>query len=137
MTSVEELKKALKRERQHSVRLASDLAALRVENVQGQAEAEIHEEGRINALMRRLECLQREKGRIIVELEREEEMVRAFFLECSVCTFFWNNHFKNANWISKITHLSILVNCPCKKIANNFHSNKYQVHTLLCSAKSH
>jgi len=88
MTSVEELKKALKRERQHSVRLASDLAALRVENVQGQAEAEIHEEGRINALMRRLECLQREKGRIIVELEREEEMVRAFFLECSVCTFF-------------------------------------------------
>jgi len=75
MTSVEELKKALKRERQHSVRLASDLAALRVENVQGQAEAEIHEEGRINALMRRLECLQREKGRIIVELEREEEML--------------------------------------------------------------
>jgi hypothetical protein len=35
------------------------------------------EEGRVNNLMRRLDVLQQEKGRIIVELEREEEMVRS------------------------------------------------------------
>ena len=43
--------------------------------VASQAEAEVFEEGRINCLMRRLDSLQKEKGRIIVELEREEEMV--------------------------------------------------------------
>jgi len=43
--------------------------------VAGQAEAEIREEGRINNLMRRLDGLQKEKGRIIIELEREEEML--------------------------------------------------------------
>ena len=50
--------------------------------MQSVAQAEVHEEGRINHLMRRLDTLQAEKGRIIVELEREEEMVRA------VCGFF-------------------------------------------------
>lgn len=69
------LRAALRRERAHSSRLAADLAALRSAAVASQAEAEINEEGRINCLMRRLECLQREKGRIIVELEREEEML--------------------------------------------------------------
>ena len=42
---------------------------------QSQAEAEIEDESRMNALMRRLDTVQREKGRIIVELEREEEML--------------------------------------------------------------
>jgi len=70
-----QLRLALKRERAHSCRLAADLAALKSASVKSQAEAEAHEEGRINGLMRRLECLQREKGRIIVELEREEEML--------------------------------------------------------------
>ena len=66
----------LKRERQRMFRFVADLAKLRNAAVQCQAEAEIHEEGRINGLMRRLESLQIEKGRIIIELEREEEMVR-------------------------------------------------------------
>lgn len=72
---VEGLKRALKKERAHSSRLAVDLATLRSAAVQSQADAEIHEEGRINGLMRRLEGLQQEKGRIIFELEREEEML--------------------------------------------------------------
>eukprot|EP00559_Dactyliosolen_fragilissimus_P004336 CAMPEP_0184869190 /NCGR_PEP_ID=MMETSP0580-20130426/33307_1 /TAXON_ID=1118495 /ORGANISM="Dactyliosolen fragilissimus" /LENGTH=397 /DNA_ID=CAMNT_0027370517 /DNA_START=22 /DNA_END=1215 /DNA_ORIENTATION=+ len=71
----EGLRRALKRERMHSTRLAGEIAALKAEAVRSQAEAEVHEEGRINGLMRRLDCLQREKGRIIVELEREEEML--------------------------------------------------------------
>jgi hypothetical protein len=74
---VDELKRALKKERAHSSRLAVDLATLRSAAVQSQADAEVHEEGRINGLMRRLEGLQQEKGRIIFELEREEEMVRS------------------------------------------------------------
>mmetsp|Transcript_18751 Transcript_18751/g.53940 ORF Transcript_18751/g.53940 Transcript_18751/m.53940 type:complete len:275 (+) Transcript_18751:96-920(+) len=65
----------LKRERQHSTRLACDLAALWSSAVQSQADAEIEDENRMNALMRRLDKVQREKGRIIVELEREEEML--------------------------------------------------------------
>lgn len=65
----------LKRERQHSTRLACDLAALWSSAVQSQANSEIEDESRMNALMRRLEKVQREKGKIIVELEREEEMV--------------------------------------------------------------
>uniref|UniRef100_A0A7S2URH4 Uncharacterized protein n=1 Tax=Attheya septentrionalis TaxID=420275 RepID=A0A7S2URH4_9STRA len=72
---VDELKRALKKERAHSSRLAVDLATLRSAAVQSQADAEVHEEGRINGLMRRLEGLQQEKGRIIFELEREEEML--------------------------------------------------------------
>lgn len=70
-----QLRVALKRERTHSLRLASDLATFKSLSVKSQAEAEAHEEGIINGLLRRLECLQREKGRIIVELEREEEML--------------------------------------------------------------
>ena len=67
---------ALKRERQYSKRLVGELAALKSVAVTSTLEAEINEEGRINCLMRRLDILQKEKGRIIVELEREEEMVR-------------------------------------------------------------
>ena len=72
----DELRAVLKRERSRMSRMAADLARLKQVAVQCQAEAEIHEEGRINGLMRRLESLQIEKGRIINELEREEEMVR-------------------------------------------------------------
>jgi hypothetical protein len=46
--------------------------------VSSQAEAEAYEEGRINCLMRRLSSLAKEKGRLIVELEQEEEMVGHF-----------------------------------------------------------
>lgn len=66
---------ALKRERQHSKDLVRELAVLKSIAVASTLEAEVHEEGRINCLMRRLDGLQKEKGRIIVELEREEEMV--------------------------------------------------------------
>jgi len=75
ITSVEDLKAALKKERQHSRRLVSELAHLKSVAVASTLEAEVHEEGRINCLMRRLDGLQKEKGRIIVELEREEEML--------------------------------------------------------------
>ena len=74
--NADELRLALRRERQRSSKMAADLAALRALAVQSQFEAEVLEEGRINGLMRRLDILQQEKGRIIVELEREEEMVR-------------------------------------------------------------
>lgn len=73
----DELRAVLKRERHRSARMAADLAALRASSVQSQFEAEVLEEGRVNNLMRRLDVLQQEKGRIIVELEREEEMVRS------------------------------------------------------------
>jgi hypothetical protein len=76
--SVEELRVALKRERAYSCKLAVDLATLRCAAVSSQAEAEAYEEGRINCLMRRLSSLAKEKGRLIVELEQEEEMVRHF-----------------------------------------------------------
>lgn len=74
-TTIEEFKAALKKERQYSKNIVSELAALKSIAVTSTLEAEIHEEGRINCLMRRLDILQKEKGRIIVELEREEEMV--------------------------------------------------------------
>jgi hypothetical protein len=77
--SADEVRVVLKKERHRMARFAADLAKLKNAAVQCQAEAEIHEEGRINGLMRRLEFLQIEKGRIIDELEREEEMV------CTVC----------------------------------------------------
>jgi len=74
-TTIDEFKMALKRERQHSKHLAMELASLKCVAVTSTLEAEMHEEGRINCLMRRLDGLQKEKGRIILELEREEEMV--------------------------------------------------------------
>jgi len=70
-----ELRHSLKQERLHSLRLTTELATVKSLSIQSQAEAEVHEECLINGLLRRLECLQREKGRIIVELEREEEML--------------------------------------------------------------
>lgn len=73
--SVDDVKLILKRERSRMTKLVGELAALKSMSVASQAEAEVCEEGRINGLMRRMDCLQKEKGRIIVELEREEEMV--------------------------------------------------------------
>lgn len=74
--SADELKAVLKKERSRMAKLSADLAAHKSAAVQSQAEAEVLEEGRINGLVRRLETLQKEKGRIIIELEQEEEMVR-------------------------------------------------------------
>ena len=74
-TEISQFQHALKQERSYSAKLAGELAALRSAAVASHSEAEAHEEGRINGLMRRLDGLQREKGRIIIELEREEEMV--------------------------------------------------------------
>jgi predicted exporter len=73
--TADEVRQVLKRERWRMGKLAADLAALRATAVQSQLEAEVLEEGRINHLMRRLDHVQQEKGRLIVELEREEEMV--------------------------------------------------------------
>lgn len=73
--SADELRAVLKKERHRTAKIQADLAALRSGTVQQQFQAEILEEGRINSLMRRMDDLQEEKGRIIVELEREEEMV--------------------------------------------------------------
>lgn len=73
--NADELRAVLKRERHRTGKIAADLAALRSTAVQSQLEAEVIEEGRINGLMRRLDNLQQEKGRIIIELEREEELV--------------------------------------------------------------
>lgn len=83
--TADELRAVLKRERHRTGRIAADLAAMKATAVHAQLEAEVIEEGRINGLMRRLDTLQQEKGRIIVELEREEEMVR---LSCAVLISF-------------------------------------------------
>lgn len=73
--SADELRVVLKKERALSTRLANDLMSLRDAAEASAVEAEASEECRILNLMRRLEGLQREKGRIAVELEREEEML--------------------------------------------------------------
>lgn len=78
--SADEMRLVLKQERHRMAGFAADLARLKSAAVQCQAESEIHEERCINGLMRRLESLQVEKGRIVVELEREEEMVRTSVL---------------------------------------------------------
>lgn len=74
--NADELRAILKRERHRMGRIAADLAGLRATSAQCQQEAEVIEEGRINTLMRRMDDMQREKGRIIIELENEEEKVR-------------------------------------------------------------
>ena len=82
--SADELRAVLKRERHRMGRIAADLAVLKCNTVHAQLEAEMVEEGHINTLLRRMDELQQEKGRIIVELEREEEMVRFALCYCSV-----------------------------------------------------
>lgn len=74
--TADELRLVLKKERLRTCKIQTDLASLRSGTARQQLQAEVLEEGRINGLMRRLDVLQAEKGRIIVELEREEEMVR-------------------------------------------------------------
>lgn len=51
------------------------MAAYKSMAVVTQAEAEMVEEGRINCLMRKLSHVVKEKGRVVLELEREEEML--------------------------------------------------------------
>ena len=81
--TADELRAVLKKERYRMSRLVGDLAKHKQLAVQNQADAEMCEEGRINCLMRRLDDLQIEKGRIIVQLEQEEEMVRANTIGCT------------------------------------------------------
>jgi hypothetical protein len=83
--TLEELRLVLKRERQRMGRIAGDLAAMRTVAGHSQLEAEVMEEGRVNSLMRKMDKIQEEKGRIILELESEEEMVRIFVLCDLVC----------------------------------------------------
>lgn len=73
--SADELRKILKQERHRMASFARIIADLKTTAVQGQLQAEIHEEGRINSLLSHIESMQVEKGRIIHELEREEEML--------------------------------------------------------------
>lgn len=75
--SADELRFVLKRERQRTVGIVAELASIKSMAVTNQLEAEVLEEGRVNHLMRRLDTLKAEKERIIIELEREEEMVRS------------------------------------------------------------
>lgn len=74
--TADELRAVLKKERRRTAKLAADLASFKCSAVQQQLESEVFEEGRINGLMRRVDNLQHEKEKIIVALEREEEMVR-------------------------------------------------------------
>jgi hypothetical protein len=70
-----ELRAILKDERIRMSRIAAELAQIKSTAVASQLESEVCEEGRINLLRRQLDSVQQEKGRIILELEREEEMV--------------------------------------------------------------
>jgi Uncharacterized conserved protein H4 (DUF2046) len=79
IVDVQELKVILHAERKRMAKMAGDLAALQRLAVQLQAEAEVMEEGRINGLWRQMDTLQQEKGRLIVELEQEEEMVHSLY----------------------------------------------------------
>jgi hypothetical protein len=79
--TADELRMVLKKERLRTGKIKSDLVALRYGAVQNQLQAEVLEEGRINGLMRRMDLLQEEKGRILLELEREEEMVCKLFVD--------------------------------------------------------
>ena len=83
--TVEDLRRALARERRHSARLALELArhelTARYVGCVVHGAAEIDEEARVNAMRRSFETDRRrreremneEKGRVIFELEREEE----------------------------------------------------------------
>mmetsp|Transcript_21902 Transcript_21902/g.37253 ORF Transcript_21902/g.37253 Transcript_21902/m.37253 type:complete len:259 (+) Transcript_21902:60-836(+) len=56
-----ELRLVLREERIRMTRMAAELAALKSQAVASQVEAEVHEEGRINHIMRRLEGLSKEQ----------------------------------------------------------------------------
>jgi Mg2+/Co2+ transporter CorC len=73
--TADELRAILKRERKRASKLQGELASSRYSSGCQPQQSEVLEEGRINGLMRRMDVLQEEKGRIMDELEREE-MVR-------------------------------------------------------------
>ena len=73
--TADELRVVLKRERHRTIGIVAELAHFKAMMVTSSLEAEVAEEGRVNTLMRRLDTLKAEKERIIIELEREEEMV--------------------------------------------------------------
>eukprot|EP00545_Synedropsis_sp_CCMP1620_P003239 CAMPEP_0119006348 /NCGR_PEP_ID=MMETSP1176-20130426/2247_1 /TAXON_ID=265551 /ORGANISM="Synedropsis recta cf, Strain CCMP1620" /LENGTH=282 /DNA_ID=CAMNT_0006958257 /DNA_START=102 /DNA_END=950 /DNA_ORIENTATION=- len=70
-----QLRTILKDERIRMSRVAAELAQIKSTAVSSQLESEVCEEGRINLMRRQMENVQQEKGRIILELEREEEML--------------------------------------------------------------
>jgi hypothetical protein len=83
----EKLRAVLREERNRMSRLAAELAQLKSTAAASQRESEVCEEGRINALRRQLDGVYQEKGRIILELEREEEMV-CIVLSRDSCKYF-------------------------------------------------
>lgn len=78
--TADELRFILKQERRRMLEFAVDLAKLRSTAAHAQAESEMHEERAINGLMRKLDTLKGEKSRLMMELEREEDLVRSFQL---------------------------------------------------------
>jgi hypothetical protein len=107
---VDALRGILKRERARMCRIAADLAGMKSTAVQSQLEAEVIEEGRINCLMRRLDTVQQEKGRIILELEREEEMVRcswAFWNVVGACVYVTQKRSHSQNRVSLLNYNAI------------------------------
>ena len=73
--SAEQLRRRLRSERRRVATLAAELAKQKMMMVHSELQAEMVEEGRINALIRRLEEVDFQKGQKIHELEQEEEMV--------------------------------------------------------------
>lgn len=73
--TADELRFILKQERRRMMEFAVDLSKLRSTAAQAQAESEMMEERAINGLMRKLDTLKGEKSRLMLELEREEDLV--------------------------------------------------------------
>jgi len=73
--SVAELSQELAKEKKKSATLAKENHALRERIVNMQAEAEMEEEARINALTKRLNDLKKEKENLVVTVEQEEEHI--------------------------------------------------------------
>jgi hypothetical protein len=75
LQSAEEFRRLLKQERHRSIQLQMDLAAAKQHLKQLAQSQEIQQEGRINQLVNRVDQIQQEKERLLVDLQREEEMV--------------------------------------------------------------
>lgn len=76
INNIDELKHILKKERYRTMNLILELNTLKCISTSNQLQAEVLEENRINTLMKHINTFQHDKEHIIIELEREEEMVR-------------------------------------------------------------
>jgi len=65
------LRALLRQERLRSAKLAHDLNSLREALVSQQNESEAEEERLVNGMMKRLDCLKKEKEQVVFKLERE------------------------------------------------------------------